>query len=268
MNSKEEKVEVLISTINKENLDFLEEMNISSDVVIGNQNGKVNVIEKFVDEKRRFMICSDTKGISANRNITINNAKNSICILADDDIEYVDNYEKLILEAFMVNKDASIIIFNVFEKPILRYVIKKQFIVNRFNYMRFGSVRIAFKLDDILTNNILFDENFGTGSKYNCGEDTIFLHDCIKKKLKIVAVPIFLVKLRNERESTWFFGYNETYFHNKGALFARIYNKTYFAIIVLYSIKHVKITKEVGFFNSLLCMLKGAKAYLSNKNTK
>ncbi|HAZ18610.1 MAG TPA: hypothetical protein DCY75_00365, partial [Clostridiales bacterium] len=52
--------------------------------------------------------------------------------------------------------------------------------------------------------------------------DTLFLHSCLQKGLKIYAVPDSIATLSDERESTWFRGYNEKYYYDKGVLFAAV----------------------------------------------
>lgn len=91
--------------------------------------------------------------------------------------------------------------------------------------MRFGAARIAFRRKSITKNGITFNLHFGGGTEYSAGEDTLFLHDCLRKGLKIVAVPDSIATLLENRESTWFKGYTDKYFLDRGALFAAISKK-------------------------------------------
>lgn len=219
-------IEVLISTMNKSNTQFTEEMGIESDIVIGNQADKNDIYTIEKDGRKIRMITSTTRGLSFNRNITLENASADICLIADDDLVYKKGYVDIVMKSFEDNPKADVLIFNVEEDPIVRYVIKEKQKVGRLNYMRFGSVRIAFKLNSIKSKKIVFDTSFGSGAPVNFGEDTIFLHDCLKKGLRVIAIPETILKLTNTRDSTWFKGYDDQYFINKGKLFKRI-NKAF-----------------------------------------
>ena len=234
------KIEVLISTMNKDNVDFVKEMNIKSDIVIGNQNGEDKELVVEESGKKIVLVNSNTKGLSRNRNITLQHATADICLLSDDDLVYKDNYEQIIKDAFAENPTADLIIFNLEEDPVVRYVIKNKMKIGYLNYMRFGSVRIAFKRESIMSNNIRFDTMFGAGSTIPSGEDTIFLHDCLRAKLKVIALPQTILTLTNERESTWFKGYSDTYFINKGKLFERLNKRLKLILCFQDAIRHYK----------------------------
>ena len=66
---------------------------------------------------------------------------------------------------------------------------------------------------------------FGGGAKYSAGEDSIFLKSCLDNGLKIYAVPYALAFLNDDRPSTWFNGYTDKYFFDKGVLYSCLYKK-------------------------------------------
>lgn len=233
-------IEILVSTMNRADASFIKKMNIKSDVVVGNQTNCESVDVYNYDGNAIKMVSTKTRGLSNNRNITLSNASGKVCLLADDDLVYEDDYLETIKNSFMENPDADLIIFNLHENPITRFIIKKRMKINRLNYMRFGSVRIAFKLNSIRKKNISFDPNFGTGANVSFGEDTIFLHDCLKAHLKIIALPKTILSLTNQRESTWFRGFDDKYFNDKGKLFYRINKKAHLFLCLQDSIRHKK----------------------------
>ena len=59
---------------------------------------------------------------------------------------------------------------------------------------------------------------FGPGGIYSHGEDTLFIVDSLKKGLKVYGVNVLIGSASNS-SSTWFNGYDEKYFFDKGALF-------------------------------------------------
>ena len=259
------KLEVLISTYNRKEYSFLDKMNIQTDIVVGNQIGKD---EQFVLKKnygKVKIVCSNTIGVACNRNITLENSNADICLLADDDLIYTDNYERIVLDSFKENPDVDVIIFNLVEPIGRRFITKKRFYINHFNYMRFGAVRISFRRKSIIDNGIKFDERFGPGSSIPIGEDTIFLRDCLKAGLRILAVPDFILTLTEERESTWFNGYVEEYFINKGKLFKRLYPKIWILIALQDIVRHCRLYgKNKSMYQMMKTMLKGGLAFHNN----
>ena len=259
------KLEVLISTYNRKDISFITNMNLKTDVIIGNQNGENRKIVINKSCGKLTVICSDTIGLACNRNITLENSNADICLLADDDLIYTDNYERIVLDRFKENPDVDVIIFNLVEPIGRRFITKKRFHINHFNYMRFGSVRIAFRRKSIIDNGIKFDERFGSGSRIPMGEDTIFLRDCLKAGLRILAVPDFILTLTEERESTWFKGYTNNYFYNKGMLFKRLYPNVWPILCLQDVIRHYKsYGGKSRIWKIYQMMVKGAFAFSSN----
>ena len=262
-NMSQKKLETLVATMNRTDMKFLDNMNLKGDIIVGNQNGSNDRYQVESSWGKALVLCSDEKGLSRNRNLTLKNASSEICLLADDDLFYENDYDEIINKQFSKNPKADIIIFNLHENPIRRFVVKNQTRIHWFNYMRYGSVRIAFRRKAITSAGISFDERFGAGADIPVGEDTIFLHDCLKKGLKIYAVPDYILTLTNERESTWFAGYSERYFYNKGALYSRISsNKLYFFFLCFQDvIRHHKKYKssELTMKKILILLFDGAK---------
>ncbi len=214
------KVEVLVSTMHQKNRDFLERMNIKTDAVIINQTD-FSGYEEFNFNKYTVKIFSTTeRGVTKSRNKALKNATADICILADDDMQFSDNYEETVIDVFEKH-NADVVIFNLIdnENDLIREneSVKK---INIFNYMNYGAARIAFNSNSITNNNISFKEAFNNNPLPACGEDTLFLREALKKGLKIIAVPESLAKLNNNRESTWFKGYTKEYFFDKGVILA------------------------------------------------
>lgn len=259
------KLEVLISTFGRQEYSFLKKMNLQTGAVVGNQNGRNDVIVLREDSGEVTVVCSNTKGVARNRNITVDHSVADICLLGDDDLTYLDNYPDIVLEEFERNPLVDIIIFNLYEYPQRRFVIKKRFLVNRYNYMRFGAARIAFRRDRVLRANIKFDERFGPGGEIPIGEDTIFLKDCLDKGLRILAVPKYILHLTEERESTWFNGYVDEYFINKGKLFKRLYPKIWILIALQDIVRHRRLYgKNKSMYQMFKTMLKGGLSFHNN----
>jgi glycosyltransferase involved in cell wall biosynthesis len=258
-------IQVLVATIGqKENiLGLLERMNIQSDAIIANQCER-NVIVDFDYKGYRIKYLSFAeRGVGLNRNNALMRATADICILADDDLVFVDDYVKIVKKVFNDNPNADVVIFNLIEKPPKRYIIKKQFKVRYRNFMRFGAARIAFKTKKIMKHGITFNLLFGGGATYSAGEDTLFLYDCLRNDLNIVAVPEAIARLTQIRDSTWFRGYNDKYFLDKGALFAAISRRWYWLLCLQYSVRRRKLFgKHKTWKEAFKLMLQGAQEFM------
>lgn len=261
------KVEVLVATINQTNHSLVDKMNLNSDAIIANQCDR-NEVEHFEYNGNLISYLSfNERGVGLNRNNALMRSTADICIIADDDMKYVDNYKDIVIKTFEENPKADVIIFNLFEDPVSRYVIKKRFIVNCFTYTKFGAARIAFRRKSITKHGIFFNLSFGGGAEYSAGEDTLFLHDCLLSKLKIIAVPYYIATLIKERESTWFNGYTEKLIMDAGASYSLLFKYTFRLRCLYFCIRRYKsYKKDRSIFNAYKLLVLGAKRFRSNSN--
>ena len=63
---------------------------------------------------------------------------------------------------------------------------------------------------------------YGGGARYSNGEDSLFLRDCLKAGLRIYSHTICIGE-ETERQSTWFSGYHEKFFRDRGVLYHDLY---------------------------------------------
>ena len=257
------RIQTLISTMNRTDVGFLNSMNIETDVVVGNQNGRDFIEQIELAGRTVYLVNSSGRGLSKNRNITVKYSDADICVLADDDIEYCKGYANIIESAFCTHPDADLIVFNLFENPIERHVIKKTHRIRGLEFLRYGSVRIAFKRDSIY-GRILFDERFGAGGEIPIGEDTIFLGDCLKAGLKAYACPQYILSLKPS-ESTWFKGFDESYFINKGKMYYRIFGRFSDFIILQDAFRHRRMYSKCGNPFRIIKLMKNGKKDFKNE---
>lgn len=255
------KIEVLVSTMNLNNTkELIKNMNIKTKYTIINQTQNIEAIQD------NNVYNYNEKGLSRSRNRAISHAKEEICIIADDDVKYVDNYEKIIKNAYEKHKDADIITFYIESlnqnRPIKKVKSKK---INQITAMRIISSQISFKKQSLINNNIIFDEEFGAGAKYDRSEETIMLVDSLRKGLKIININETIGTVQQDT-STWFKGFNEDFFFKQGACFYRMNKKTYLLLIMQYAIRKYKLYKQnLTIKTAIYSMLKGAKQYKMNK---
>ena len=221
-----QKVQVLASAMNQKDHSILEEMKIQTDAIIINQSDKVE--EEQITYKGRTIkfYTFNERGIGVSRNNAILRSSNDICVFADEDEFFVDDYEKIILEEFKNNPKADMILFNVPstnpKQPTVN--IRKKSRVRKYNSLRYGAVNIAVKMDKLKKKTIFFSLLFLCGAKYSSGEDSWFIYQCVKNKMKVYTSPQIIGYVRQE-ESTWFTGYNDKYFKDKGAFFCCLSNR-------------------------------------------
>jgi len=233
-------IQVLVATMNQEDYSLLKKMNIQSDVIVGNQCDK-NSIEQFEYNGHSAIYLNFAEyGVGLNRNNALMRATGDICLFADDDMVYVNGYVKIVESAFEDHPAADVIIFNLIEPIVTRYVIKRDKRVGYFDYLRYGAARIAVRLSSIRKNGIYFNQCFGGGTIHCHGEDNIFLTDCLNAGLKIYAVPIEIAELTEERISTWNIGYNKKYLKDQGELYRTISHKWWKLLCLQDAIRHGK----------------------------
>lgn len=256
-------VEVLVATMNQVNYDLIERMNIKTNAIISNQCDK-NSISSFTYKGKQIKYLSFAeRGVGLNRNNALMRATGDICLIADDDMEYVEDYEQIVIKAFKENPDADVIIFNLYEENTTRYIIKKKrYKINNFNYTKFGAARIAIRRESIIKNGIFFNLCFGGGAKYSAGEDTLFLKDCIQKKMKIIGVQDYIAYLKEDRPSTWFNGYTEKLLMDSGAAYSLLFKRTFNLRAAYFCIKRYKHFKnKYTLLQAYKLLRKGAKEF-------
>ena len=254
-------IEVLVATMNQNNFSKIKEMNINSDVIFANQADEYSYREEKINYGIAKMITTSDRGVGKNRNLALLMAQKEICVLSDDDVVYFDDYRDTILKAFNELPNADIIIFNIETEgeKVNRRINTRIKKVNILNFMNYGAVRIAFRRESIIRKNIWFSLKFGGGATYGAGEDSLFLREALRKKLNIYTYP-YKIAVVNQTTSTWFTGYNNKFFFDKGAFYETAFPKLKYLISIYYALKFKKLT-DITFFQILNNMFKGMKDY-------
>lgn len=254
------KIQVLVAAMNQIDHSLIEKMNIKTDAIIGNQCS-FNSIEEFKvgNQTIRYLNFAE-KGVGLNRNNALMRADADICLFADDDMVYEDNYIETIEKAFRENPDADVIVFNLKEKILTRKLITKKTRVGYLNYLRYGTARIAVRLQSVKKHGIYFNQCFGGGTEHCHGEDNIFLNACLKNGLKIIAVPEYIATLTEERVSSWNVGYNEKYLKDQGVLYRTLSLKWWWLLCLQDAFRRNR-TYPVGFLKAFNIMVDAAKSF-------
>ena len=254
-------IQVLMSTMNQNNNKIIGKSQINNGVII-NQCGKDS---KYTVGSSIKWVDSSSKGLSTSRNLAIQNSNAEICLLADDDMIYIEKYEDIIKEYF--NKlNADIICFQVegIERPFKKYGNKMKNI-GYLSALKVSSVEIAFRTESIIQNKLVFDEKFGSGAIFKMGEENIFLYDALRKGLKIKYVPLKIADLHLSK-SSWFKGFNSEYLQNRGAVFYRMSKIGHLFLILQFAIRKRKLFNNMNVVRVFREMFRGAQKYKKLKN--
>ncbi|WP_057872826.1 glycosyltransferase family A protein [Loigolactobacillus rennini] len=196
----------------------LQKMNIKKNAILINQ-GSEYLYEYFNKINCNYYAFNE-RGVGLSRNNALMRSTFDISIMSDDDMVYVDGYLNKIKEAYCRFPKADVILFNVriHDKTGVHNKVTKTGKVHFWNALRYGTATLTFRTSIIKKKNITFSLLFGGGAKYASGEDSLFIWDCLKRGLHIITVKETIADVYNN-DSTWFKGYNERYFKDKGALF-------------------------------------------------
>lgn len=258
------KVQVVVATMHQKDFSKIKKMNLNSDVIFANQTDETFFSEKNFGNYTAKMISTQTRGVGINRNFGLQYATGDILLIADDDMIYTDNYVQTVISAFNENPQADAIIFNIetigADKGRRQNdSVKRIHIRNGLNY---GAARLAVKRNVLIRERIHFSTCFGGGTMYSAGEDTLFICDMLRKKLKIYTYPATIASV-DQTSSTWFTGYNEKLIYDRGAFFSAAFGKTAPAFCIYNLLCHPKVYREadLSFRQALKIMIKGVRGY-------
>lgn len=256
------KLEILMSTMNRESMEFTKDLNIKSDLTVVNQISTTIKYNDIYDYNTRVINVKE-KGLSKSRNMAIKNSRNDIILITDDDVSFVDGYEEKILDYHHRYKDIDIICFKVLRSSNERNT--KQFLktkrISFIGSLKVSSVEISIKKRFLEKTKIRFDENFGSGSgNFNMGEENIFLYDALRKGAKILYVPFIIGKTSFE-ESSWFKGYNDKFFKDLGAVYYRMSKFLMIPLSIQFLLRKRGLFKERRFIYNYKLMKIGKKQY-------
>ncbi len=196
---------VLITTMNewieRVKKELIPQLKNVDEVIISHQITDKNILpEKEELWKNVKYVFMREKWLSKNRNNALKYANSDICHICDDDLDFVDWFEKIIKNAYK-NINADIITFQAKTPKWKRYFPIKNWEHTRVSILRLWSWWITFKRKNIEKNNIKFDENFWLWAKYSTWEENIFLTDSYKKWLKMYHLDKVIVV--HSEESSW-----------------------------------------------------------------
>lgn len=181
-------LEVLVSTMNRKDISFINEMFIHCNmndfkILIINQTDSGTLLKSTIKNIR--VINSFEYGLSRSRNLAIENTVGDVCLIADDDVVYEKGFHKIILQAFTQSSNADLITFKAKNFKGFSYRKYKSCSIRHTLKTIRGviSFEIAFNSKKIKALNSEFDLRFGLGSEFPTGEEYLFSREVVKKGL-------------------------------------------------------------------------------------
>lgn len=257
-------IQVLVATMHQTSPVLVEKMNIQTDAIFANQCDRCSDEKYEINGKNIQFINRTARGVGQNRNTALLYSSGDILTFADEDMVFVDGYENIIIRAFEDLPDADAIIFNIntIGSDIKRRFNTKKKRIHFFNAFNYNTPRISVKSTAIRRENIMFHTCFGGGTRYNAGEDTLFIKDMLRNNLKIYVYPE-IIGDEYQYTSTWFKGFDDKYLHDKGVLFAAISRKWAKLLCLQCLIRHSYIYKnaKISFAKAYSIMKAGIEDF-------
>lgn len=223
---KNQDLEILVSTMNRNSLDFLIPMfpfcHFSDfSILIINQTSENNLLVSNFPSVR--VINSFEKGLSKSRNLALKNAIGKIVIIADDDLVYKKDFEKAIVQAHHRLGEKAVISFCI-EKPngllFKKYLANTKTNLSLMELFNVLSIEISINKSVFDALQVQFDQDFGLGSTFEMGEEAIFLSDLKEQNQQIGFVPS-IIATHSEISSNEKFDFEQRYYI-QGAFLSRV----------------------------------------------
>lgn len=251
-------LEVLMSCMHQSDDALVRKSALTGNVLMVNQCGHNGYVEYENQFGRVRMLSTDDRGLTKSRNVAISNATADICLICDDDEVFESDYEERILTAYQVNPQADVIIFKMANRPAS--FADKTMRLRFPKTMKVSSWQISFRRKRLLESGVRFDELLGAGTGNGAEEELKFLLDCERAGLAIYYVPIVIASVAQEA-STWFSGFNETFFENRGATTRYILGAGLASIYAVYYVVRKKQLYQgtITSGNALLATFRGIR---------
>ena len=253
---------MLISGMNLDTTHVAENMKLEADAIVINQTDSFGFEEYQYKEHRIKIYCMNEKGVGLSRNNALLRADGDIVLFSDEDIVYNEGYAKAVLDAFEANPDIDMIFFNFdVAEDRQTYHIEKKGRIRSYNCGRYPTYSLAVRREVLHKKGITFSLLFGGGAKYSNGEDSLFIKQCIKSGMKALALPVTLGR-EVPRPSTWFNGYTDKFFFDRGVLYRALYGKMAkpFALRFLFAHRDIMLTDR-KLMNAYKLMTQGMKEF-------
>ena len=241
------KVQVLASVMQEDLETLAARMRLASEAVIINQCDRLGYEETVYGGHRVRFYSFPERGVGRSRNEAIMRADGDICLFSDADIVYEPGYPEAVEAEFSRRPDADMILFNVtVEENRRTYHITERRRVRWYNCGRYGAVSFAVRRESLLASGVMFSLLFGGGARYGSGEDSLFLKEFMARGHSVYTAPVTTGR-ETAGDSTWFTGYDEKFFRDRGVLYHYLYGGFAYAMAQRFLLAHrERLCREVS----------------------
>ena len=202
------------------------------------------------------------RGLSRNRNNCIDHATADICLIADDDCRYRQEWLNNVIQTFVANPGVDIATFRDNNGIAPNYPHATMDLRSKCRNYYATSFEIAFCRSSV-QGHLHFNEMFGLGAPVlHCGEEEIFIHDALKLGLKCRFFPVVAVEHLGASTSVTRIAQNGTLMA-RGAYLCIAYPWTAIPRIFLISYR-LNRHHGIRFWCAVKKMTAGAIYYLKN----
>ena len=146
------KLDILMSCMHQSDDALIQKSKITGSAVVINQCQR----EGFAQYGKVAMYDTTERGLTRSRNMAISKSEADICLLSDDDEEFVADYEQKILTAYERLPQADVIIFKMVNRPAAfpDKVMELKFPKT----MHVSSWQISFRRESLLRTGVRSEE--------------------------------------------------------------------------------------------------------------
>lgn len=258
------RVQVLVACMEQKDDSLYQTMNLHTDAVLANQCDTYEYREyREPDGNLVQLVSTDDRGVGKNRNKALSFASGEYLLCSDQDMIYIDGYADIVESAFQKCPRADIIVFRL--EYLNRFTPSKKEKekfrrVHLWNCMRYGTARVAMRKGAVDKACLSFSTLYGGGARFSSGEDSLFIRDAFRKGLKMYTCPVTIAQVKQEG-SSWFKGYNDKFFVDKGALLANAFPLMKNLLVCYFAYGLRNVSKNYDFKKICRLMRQGIREF-------
>ncbi|MBU2526029.1 MAG: glycosyltransferase family 2 protein [Bacteroidetes bacterium] len=190
-------LEILIATMNRTNLDFLQPMFQFNPiegftVLVVNQTTPDKLL--LEGKKNVRVINRFETGLCKSRNVALRESQADICLIADDDLIYEPDLKRKILNAYARYPNADFISFQAKNKNGDSYQnYPKRGMHNPKSLKKTNSIVMSFTRKKYIEKSLFFNTYFGLNGLFKGAEEYVFLRDALEKGFEMYHDNTFIV---------------------------------------------------------------------------
>lgn len=204
---KKSDVEILLSTMNRVDLDFLEPMFPFShfsdfNILIINQTTQGNELVSPYESIR--VVNAYERGLSRSRNLAVQHASKKVGLIADDDLVFLEGFDEKVANGFNHFAKAAAVKFITVTfdgVPFRKYPKVPVEVLSDLQRLNSTSWEIALNIEQVRKSGVPFNTNFGLGSTFPLGEEPVLLHALYKAGYGVSHYPETIVSHKEFKDS-------------------------------------------------------------------